>query len=208
MVSFRSREYTMPHAMWRHSCCPAGTGSSNVPACSACGQPGAFDGWRLSMYEMMARYQYVFGVKPLGPHRGLTDQLLGPMRQQCANCAGAGICTLSVDAWRACPACEGTGGVWTGTPLQHDAAYAEILRNFPHAAARGRPRDFLAGAVVLDLANDEVITPASARSRSGDDQERAGSEAPPPAAETQHTSPSRWGALLGWLLGRAQGSTG
>ncbi len=205
MVTFRSREYTMPHAMWRHSCCPAGTGSSSTPACGACGQPGVFDGWHLSMHEMMACYQYVYGVKPLGPHRPLTDQLLGPMRQRCSNCAGNGICSLSADGWRGCAACEGTGGVWTGTALQLEAAYREILRNFPNAAARGRPHDFLGGTVVLDLAHDEVVTPACARSRAGGEQVRAVAEASPATAGEVRTASNRWGTLLGWLLGRARG---
>ena len=39
------------------------------PFCSRCGGSGDYDGWHYRMHEAMARYQSLYGLKPIGAHR-------------------------------------------------------------------------------------------------------------------------------------------
>ena len=108
------------------------------------------------MHEAMARYQYVYGLKPLGPHRDMADQLLTLLRENCPRCQGHSILTIDRGAWRICPVCEGTGGTWVGAEAKN-AAYAWILERFPDAAASEAPSAFIGGPLIHDLANNRMI---------------------------------------------------
>ncbi len=108
------------------------------------------------MHESMARYQYVYGLKPRGPHRPMADQLLKLLRQNCPRCQGHGILTVDRGTWRICPVCEGTGGTWVGAEAKN-AAYALILERFPDAAASEAPSEFIGGPLVHDLANNRML---------------------------------------------------
>jgi hypothetical protein len=85
-VRVRQDVYTkglgMPQRMWDHSHC-CGAFQSGSPECNDGGTRGRFTGWHLTMHESMARYQYVYGLKPIGPHRRLADELLTPLRVKC-----------------------------------------------------------------------------------------------------------------------------
>jgi hypothetical protein len=117
------------------------------------------------MHEAMARYQYIYGLKPLGPHRALADALLTPLRANCPRCEGRGIVTIAGGEWLACVRCEGTGGMWTVPEAALQAAIATILETFPAAVATEVPADFLSGTAVLDLDNKEMHGAGHRRSR-------------------------------------------
>jgi len=121
--------------MWDHSeCC--GVLSDWKPECED-GQLGGRPGeWRLTMYESMARYQYVYGLKPIGPHRQLADQLLSPLRTHCPRCDARGLLSFGDrDVCGICPVCEGTGGFWSEPDSVVDGLRATVLESFPEAAA-------------------------------------------------------------------------
>jgi hypothetical protein len=125
----------MPYRMWDHShCCDRS--QTNTPECSDGETRGRDTGWYLSMYESMACYQYVYGLKPLGPHRQLADQLLTPLRVNCLRCGYTGLVSCNEgQRYRACPACEGTGGTWGAPEDAVQAIRDSILEAFPDAAA-------------------------------------------------------------------------
>jgi hypothetical protein len=150
----------MPFPMWRVGpCCSSATWFTSRGRCPQCRRPGVFDGWRLTMYEAMARYQYVYRLKPIGPHRPLADQLLTPFRQVCGRCCGIGVLTVHGGlGWRQCPECEGTGGAWAGPGGELHAAYVRILEAFPGATAMEAPAAFLSGAIAFDEANGLMVS--------------------------------------------------
>lgn len=198
----------MPYPMWQHGCCSHGSHTTSKAECSGCGQQGTFDGWRLSMHEAMGQYQYVYRLKPLGPHRSMADRLLPPLRADCTRCGGRGILTLARSGgWRGCPLCEGTGGTWTVPEEQLQAAYAKVLEAFPEVAAPA-PVEFLTGAVVFDLDSQLIIgalhTPAraempaleAAASRAPEPKQKPVA-APAPPTPPASTPPREWGWL--WL---------
>lgn len=147
----------MPYPMWRHECRPLMTISTTSPICSHCRQGSVFDGWRLSMHEAMARYQYVYGLKPLGAHRPMADQLLALLREDCPRCQGESILTIDRGAWRICPVCEGAGGTWTAPAEVRNSAYAWILERFPEAEASEAPSRFIGGPLIHDLGTNRML---------------------------------------------------
>jgi hypothetical protein len=149
----------MPYPTWRIGpCCPREITYSPEAQCPRCRRRRAFRGWRLTMYEAMARYQYVYGLKPIGPHRPLADRLLTPLRLACPRCDAIGV-TRHDDGsgWRLCPDCEGTGGAWIGAEEDLQAAYAQILAAFPESAAPEAPPAFLTGPLAYDEATGLMI---------------------------------------------------
>ena len=94
----------MPYPFWTHPCCKPGE-SDPEPICGVCGQPGNFHGWYLIMPEGMARYQYIYELAPLGPHRPLADRLFEGTRRPCEACGGRGVLTLSETRCAACLDC-------------------------------------------------------------------------------------------------------
>jgi hypothetical protein len=64
------------------------------------------------MYYHMQRFQQTRRVRPMGPHRQLSDQVLGALRERCRACEGSGALALANASMRDCPHCEGVGGVW------------------------------------------------------------------------------------------------
>lgn len=87
------------------------------------------------MYESMATYQYVYGLKSMGAHRELADRLLTALRSPCGTCRGRGVLSRGHESWQPCPVCEGTGGTWI---VSHDVvqrARAEVLAQYPEADA-------------------------------------------------------------------------
>ncbi|MFN2315509.1 MAG: hypothetical protein ABR551_12980 [Gemmatimonadales bacterium] len=129
--------------------------SAEIP-CSACGGAGQFTRWTLNTHERMARYQYVTGLKPIGPHRTLAGELLNPLRAECPGCAWEGIHD-DHDTWRVCASCEGTGGHWTVDDARIRRELRKILRRFPEAAAPATP-GFLTFPLLFDVAEGMIVT--------------------------------------------------
>ncbi len=203
----------MPYPLWKHGpCCSDRTWLSSQPACTECNRPGVFDGWHLSMHEAMAQYQYVYGLKPLGPHRALADGLLTPLRAGCSRCDGRGIVTIAGGEWLACARCEGTGGTWAVSDLTLQATMATVLDRFPAAAAPEVPSDFLSGTAVLDLDSQSMRGARGRRSRHAASVQVADprqppappaaaappAATPPPAVAPPHASDTGRGAYW-WL---------
>lgn len=129
--------------------------STEMP-CSACRGSGHFTRWTLGTHERMARYQYVTGLRPIGPHRRLAGELLNPLRTECLGCAGEGILD-DADGWRVCTSCEGTGGHWTVNEARIRRELRKILRWFPEAAAPATP-GFLSYPLLFDVAEGVIVT--------------------------------------------------
>ncbi len=60
----------MPHRIWKCTCLKGSKWWSSSPVCQHCGAAGKPDGWNYGMYEDMAREQNLYGLKPIGPHKG------------------------------------------------------------------------------------------------------------------------------------------
>jgi hypothetical protein len=82
----------MPQQMWKHRC-PRSRSESwmGTAVCSSCGRRGEYDGWHYTMHEAMARYQSRYRLKPMGPHRGMADELLRDATVGCEECLGRGL---------------------------------------------------------------------------------------------------------------------
>lgn len=148
----------MPLQFWKHTCPEVGGVATTNRVCTYCGRQQEYDGWHLHMYENMAVYQYVYGLKPTGPHRPLADRLLTPLRITCKACAGRGLRTgREGDRWSLCPACEGTGGTWSSSPEEVEAVRREVLRAFPHAGVARTPANFVSPTLALNLASGCIV---------------------------------------------------
>ena len=136
-----TKEATMAAPCYTLTCIHGVPGSWTTSSrCTQCGQPGQFAFWRLGMHQAMARYQYVYGLKPIGPHRKAADELLGGLRRTCPECNGEGV--LSLDGprrWKACPTCEATGGFWTCSDDERRVARERVLAEFPMPRPPTRP---------------------------------------------------------------------
>jgi hypothetical protein len=181
----------MPFPMWRVGpCCSSAIWFTPRGQCPLCRRPGVFDGWRLTMYEAMARYQYVYRLKPIGPHRPFADQLLTPFRQVCGRCGGIGVLTVHGGlGWRQCPDCEGTGGVWAGRGEDVNAAYLRVLQAFPGATAMEAPAAFLSGAIAFDEANGLMVATRAERPVQGASATKSRAAVAPAGCPVQRKPP-------------------
>jgi hypothetical protein len=137
----------MPQRMWKHSCALGGGTSwrGDRDRCGECGEAYVYDGWHLGMHEAMARYQAMYGLKPVGPHRELAHELLGPLSVRCDNCSGDSLITnYDEDTWSLCPRCQGLGFVRIVPPKEIAAARERVLQSFPDAAVSATPEEYAA----------------------------------------------------------------
>ena len=149
----------MPRKMWKHRCPNDGGGLSwsGSPVCGSCGGSGEYDGWHPGMYETMARYQSKYGLKPIGPHRRMADELLGSLNEKCEPCDGRGLRdTANGSSWRVCEACRGLGSFFTKPAEEIEALRRRVLATYPDAAASAVP-NFFTGTPALSLANQEMV---------------------------------------------------
>ena len=138
----------MPQRIWRYPCCGHAGGS---PKCMSCGKPGQYDGWHFGMYESMGRYQNMYGLRPMGPHRPLADELFDNTSRACVTCKGRGLLTVSAnDSWMLCPDCRGMGHVWTISPERIKALRQMVLDAFPDAGVETSV-DLFSGVTAFNL---------------------------------------------------------
>lgn len=125
----------MPQKFWNYSCCKSGRrAAGGMPTCPSCGQPGQYDGWHYGMYETMSVYQNMYGLKPIGPHRRLADELFADVSVACLTCAGRGLLDVSGgEAWIQCSDCRGMGFIWKSTSEEVKALRRQVLEDFPDA---------------------------------------------------------------------------
>ena len=122
----------MPQPYWNHVCYGLREVLRTSPECGRCARRGAFVGWRLAWWEALRVYHYVYSLNPIGPHRDLADRLFAGMRNPCIRCGGRAVLTLGDgSAWRSCPECEGTGGIWTRPFAEIDAARRQVVARWP-----------------------------------------------------------------------------
>jgi hypothetical protein len=190
------RAFAMPQPLWFHRC-HNGNVHDVHPVCPSCGTQARFDGWYLRMHEAMAVYQYVFGLKPVGPHRLLADRLFLNQRLACRRCRGRAVLTLGDGSvWQVCPECEGTGGVWLRSIDEVEALRQRVLAEFPGAALDVTPHYFVSPGLVLR--GDRVVDlggPQATPSGTGHPWDR--SEDPPfvqpqPAVEPEQAERTAW----------------
>ena len=128
----------MPQLRWRWNCtCDVMMGvlTSGPDACTHCGKLTSPDGWARGSIEEMAQYQRIHGLKALGPHRKLADELFRGLRSRCESCGGSGF--VGTESWGYCRVCEGTGGFWAADESYLVAAYRVVVFRYPAAAASG-----------------------------------------------------------------------
>ena len=125
----------MPQKFWNYSCCKNGRrAAGGMPTCPSCGQPGQYDGWHYGMYEAMSVYQNMHGLKPIGPHRRLADELFADASVACLTCAGRGLLDVSGgEAWIQCSDCRGIGYIWKITAEEVKVLRRQVLEAFPYA---------------------------------------------------------------------------
>jgi RecJ-like exonuclease len=108
------------------------------------------------MHEAMGRYQNKYGLKPIGPHRRLADELFADASVACVSCKGRGLLDGSTtEAWIHCPRCQGMGFVWRRSAGQVEALRRQVLQAFPDAAVETK-FDVLSGVPGLNLASGTV----------------------------------------------------
>ncbi len=159
----------MPQQMWKHTCRKDGSSySMGSLVCSTCAGPGTYDGWHPRMHEAMALYQTRYRLKPIGPHRRMTDELFAPVRATCPACAGRGLRdTVGGRSWQVCSTCRGFGSYFTKPADEIEALRRRVLEAYPDAAADPVP-DIFAGPLALSGAKQEVVNPARMGPRAPD----------------------------------------
>ena len=131
----------MPQRLWAPTCAHESCVLTSDSKCRRCG-----------------RQHHVYGLKPIGPHRGLADRILTPRREQCPSCHGRGIVTLrNGDAWALCGPCEGTGGHWACGLEEVEALRRRVLHKFPDSAVADTPHNFVSRGIVFDLGANTII---------------------------------------------------
>jgi hypothetical protein len=108
------------------------------------------------MMELMARYQYVLGLRPIGPHRPLADRLLSSKLRTCHVCDGSGLRPGPEPRWYLCATCEAIGAFWTISPHRVESLRRLVLEEYPDAAAPTDVR-FLSHRLGLDPATGCVV---------------------------------------------------
>ena len=145
--------------MWKHTC-PDGRGrfvAMGSPFCSSCGGSGEYDGWHYRMHEGMARYQTLYGLKPIGAHRQMTDELFQDVTIQCEACGGRGLRDINSGAsWERCISCRGLGIFFTKSAAEIAAIRRRVLDAFPDAAA-DPISDFATALLAYDHSQGRIV---------------------------------------------------
>jgi len=86
------------------------------------------------IYSMMARYQALRGVKPVGPHRRLADDLLTNITCECESCKGTGYFFICGGMVRlVCPICNSLGETYRISIGEVLALRQKVLDHYPDA---------------------------------------------------------------------------
>lgn len=161
----------MPYRVWSHECTVDGNGLTHgEPTCERCGKEGRFVGWSYGMHEDMGRYQTLYRLKPIGPHRPMADELFRDLTVRCARCRGRGLLDQR-GRCASCPDCKGLARHSTVPREVVESIRAEILREYPDAGAEP-VQDFPYAVMIHDLAQGVIIG-----ARRDDENEQASSDA-------------------------------
>lgn len=125
----------MPHKMWKHQCKDGPTVAMGTEICPDCGTRGEYDGWWYSRIDAMSQYQKRTGLKPIGPHRPMADDLLERHMKMCEQCNGRGLLDINNgENYESCPLCQGIGCLFDGSLEQLESLRRRILASYPDAA--------------------------------------------------------------------------
>jgi DNA-binding XRE family transcriptional regulator len=108
------------------------------------------------MYEDMARWQTLRGLKPTGLHRRMTDALFRGLLVGCDACGGRGLLDQP-PLWSVCAACRGLGSLFTVPPDVVSGIRQQIVDAFPQAAANP-VRNFATAPVIHDLSRGVIAS--------------------------------------------------
>lgn len=122
----------MPQQFWQNACCQPSTWRGSEETCD-CNSPIIRTRWGLTMHEAMLRYQLHFGLKPIGPHRSLADELFAAVTRPCPDC-DEGLVAGDQMA-RICPTCRGFRSLPVPGAPELLRVRAEVLTRFPESAA-------------------------------------------------------------------------
>ncbi len=103
--------------------------------CPTCGDVGEYDGWHYSMQEAMGAYQRRYGLKPIGPHRRLADELFAGATIACPLCNGRGLRDADAgEGYLECVLCSSTGQLMRLSAEEFQARRREVLAAYPDAS--------------------------------------------------------------------------
>jgi hypothetical protein len=156
----------MPRPNWTHTCTKTGRTRNDWKPfrCWRCFGQAEFSGWSHSVVEMMGDYQRVYGLKCIGPHRPLADQVFAGAFLTCATCGGSGYHDdLAHRRSGVCADCDGLGRRPTVSQEDMERRRATVLAAFPDAAIP-QPRRVLPGAPAVTAARNAGSPPAPAPS--------------------------------------------
>lgn len=146
----------MPHRVWSHECTVDGNGLTHGgPTCDRCGKEGRFEGWSYGMHEDMGRYQTLYRLKPIGPHRPMANELFRDLTVRCGRCHGRGLLDHR-GRCACCPDCKGLARHFTVPGEVVESIRAEILREHPDAGAEP-VQNFPYAVMIHDLARGVII---------------------------------------------------
>ena len=110
------------------------------------------------MHQAMARYQALKGLKPVGYHRPLADQVLNNITCKCPTCHGTGLHgTYGNIGWRICRTCHGLGEAYRITLDELQALRQQVLDSYPDAAPPGWSPGHPIFCPIQELANGRMI---------------------------------------------------
>lgn len=110
----------MPHRHYQHVCGMQGVRDLSWTPCDTCGAPGVFVNWQWSGIEHMGKSRRLYGLPPIGPHRGLFVGL--QIRESCQSCGGRGLFDVENGTnYRICGVCDGIGAHLTCVPEELEA---------------------------------------------------------------------------------------
>lgn len=151
----------MPQRMWKHRCADDTTEfRMGAAVCRSCGGRGGYDGWHYTMHEAMARYQSRYGLKPMGPHCGMADELLRDATVDCDVCLGRGLRDVGGDRWESCQRCSGFGSVFALSADEIQRRRQRVLDAYPGAEAQAVP-DFAGAPLAFNLGAGQVVNLSS-----------------------------------------------
>lgn len=121
------------------------------------------------MYEAMARYQNRYGLKPIGPHRQLADQLFSGTANKCPRCDGKGLININQgEGYQTCPGCNEEGHVFNQGGKKIEKIRQKVISAFPDAAVEAKITDVTAAPLGPNLETGVVEDPAHGRKLTAD----------------------------------------
>lgn len=145
----------MPYRQWTNRCACEAYLRTAEPTCPTCGQARDYAGWAFSMHESMARYQSLYRLKPVGPHRKMADEALRNLTASCEACEGVGLLDAP-PGFRVCESCRGLGRVFTMPVDVVDGIRNNVLEHYPEAAA-APVTGFPGGPVIQDMSSGAML---------------------------------------------------